>query len=378
MLRFIFATSVLFVSFAAFTGPGSPACLAQEAPSGSARINDEEPLPPDLEKVLRMWADASSRIQRLEGEHTRRVYDYTFQVEKISVGKFFYESPDKGRIDISPADDKLMADLHRARNAGQIAAPKNEKGEMFKLEADKPEKWICDGVRVYEMNVPEKQAHIAQLPPQMQGTNIMNSPLPFLFGMPPEKARERFRLSFTGTFDPSSGFAMITALPRKQEDARNWERADIKLDLKSFLPTAVRIQKTREEIATYSFTNMKINERNWFNLSWINASAEKLFTPDLRDWNVILVGADPVPQPVEVVLPDLTNRSYKEAVAELQKLGLNYDQNDKPKQVLLQPGPVARRADDVYKVESMVPGPGTPLKQVKEVKLVLWNKPQVN
>ena len=62
--------------------PVAPVSRAQvDDPSSRAQVElknehqDVQPLPPELEHLLRDWAASSEKIQRLEGEHLRRVYD---------------------------------------------------------------------------------------------------------------------------------------------------------------------------------------------------------------------------------------------------------------------------------------------------------------
>ena len=60
------------------------------------------PVDPVLDRLLKEWEVASSKIHKIQGEHLRRVYDMVFKVEKVSTGVFYHEVPDKGRIDIEP------------------------------------------------------------------------------------------------------------------------------------------------------------------------------------------------------------------------------------------------------------------------------------
>ncbi|MBC7967037.1 MAG: hypothetical protein H7Z17_14055, partial [Fuerstia sp.] len=135
---------------------------------------DVQPLPPELEQLLRDWAAASAKIQRLEGEHVRRVYDLTYEVEKISQGRFFYETPDKGRINITRYEK--MEIMLEKRASGEVPTKKRKDGKPFEFKSDQEECWSCDGLRVYELDVAQKQARVAQLPADMQGKNIMDSP----------------------------------------------------------------------------------------------------------------------------------------------------------------------------------------------------------
>ncbi|HAD58541.1 MAG TPA: hypothetical protein DCG12_04810, partial [Planctomycetaceae bacterium] len=65
---------------------------------------------------------------------------------------------------------------------------RGEKGQPYELISDIPQRWICDGKQLISIDDKQKEAQIHLLPPEMRGDNIMNSPLPFLFGLPPEKA----------------------------------------------------------------------------------------------------------------------------------------------------------------------------------------------
>jgi hypothetical protein len=77
---------------------------------------DVKPLSPELERLLTDWAASSEKIHRLEGDHLRRVYDLVYEVEKLSQGRFYYETPDKGRINITPVEiTKKMLEQRRVR-----------------------------------------------------------------------------------------------------------------------------------------------------------------------------------------------------------------------------------------------------------------------
>src|SRR4051794_21903026 len=56
---------------------------------------------PEMMQLLKNWEVSTKKIQKLQGEHIRRIYDSVFKVEKLSVGKFYFEAPNKGRMEIS-------------------------------------------------------------------------------------------------------------------------------------------------------------------------------------------------------------------------------------------------------------------------------------
>jgi TIGR03009 family protein len=343
-------------------------------------------LTPALEQLLEHWANASSKIKRLEGTHLRRVYDSVFEVERLSEGHFYYEHPDKGRIDVTPTaiTQKMIAD----RNAPDARVRRKQDGKPYDLVPGKPEKWVCDGIRVFEIDEDKKSAQVAQLPPNMQGASIMDSPLPFLFGMPPEKAKERFHLSFSRPFNPQAGFAYISALPRREQDAASWSKADVILDLKTFLPLAIQLaDPPGTGVTVYRFSDLQVNKSKWIKppSMWF----VKIFQPDLRDYNVVAIDpGQPVktanredgrnnPQPaaprqkLPPVVKNYVGQPYEDAVRDLEQMGLQKAR----KQILIVRGSVASRQQDVFKVQQQSPPAGTPITADTVVTLKLWLKP---
>jgi len=364
----------------------APALSGQE---GRAPVQQQpQPLPPALEQILEHWANASSRIEKLEGSHLRRVYDSVFEVERLSEGQFWYERPDKGRIDVKPT--QVTQSMIDEREVPGAKVRRKQNGKPFDLVPGKPEKWVCDGVRVFEIDEDKKSAQVAQLPPNMQGTSIMDSPLPFLFGMPPEKAKERFHLSFSRPFDPKSGYAYITAKPKRNQDAASWSQADVILNLKNFLPHAIQLKDPPGTgITVYAFQDLKVNPTIWSRkpTTWFT----NFFQPDLRGYNVVNIDAN-APQrppgaqgdkiagrnppagraaPLAPVVQNYQRVHYKEAVAALEQMGLKKDQ----KQILLKQGSPARDPEDIYKVERQQPAPGTKITRDTVVELYLYTKP---
>jgi hypothetical protein len=133
----------------------------------------------------------------------------------------------------------------------------------------------------------QKQARVAQLPADMQGKNIMDSPLPFLFGMPPEDAKRRFEMSLMRPIDPKAGKASLHILPRLPQDAASWASADVILDLKTFLPIAVQlVDPAGTKITVYSFSNLKVNENKFIDSIFDQQDPKTRFTPDLRGFKV--------------------------------------------------------------------------------------------
>ena len=405
--------------------PVRPVTRTQEsdaAPAGGARtqLNNQplnqviKPLDPQLEDLLVQWSKASEGIKRLEGEHARIVYDILSETERRSDGKFYYEKPDKGRIEIVPVEPTPALKKARAREVADAKAQKRKSGvrtkltkddppqptdEPYDLQPDQQELWCCDGQRVYSLDLAKKEALVAQLPADMQGRNIMDSPLPFLFGMPPEKAKQRFELSFSRPFEPQSGKAHLKILPRLKTDASTWIQATVILDLKQFLPMAVQlVDPAGTKITVYSFTNFTVNKPTFLDqLTFKNPKTR--FSPDMREFNVQIVesggpplarAADPKNGPTALREPanprsaanpestgliNVGGVKHNEAVLQLERQGLKRTKDDGTNEILLYAGPPAQKAEDIYTVRSQNPPPGTPLKPGMRVTLEIWNDP---
>ena len=362
--------------------------LNQQAPEMSPELVKE------LDRILEFWSASSEDITRLQGKHFRIVYDTAFEVEKQSEGEFAYEKADKGRLDITPVEvtPQLIAareqEAAKAKAEGRKPSVRVGKdGKPFALVMEQQERWSCDGQRVYSLDMEKKEAIVAQLPADMQGKNIMDSPLPFLFGMPPDKAKHRFTIFFTNSqFDPKSGRAKLTIYPRLPQDATNWRQADVILDLKEFLPTAVQLlDPAGTKITVYRFQDFKKNQNNWVG-PWINANAKTRFTPDLRDFQVQVVGEEK-PEMAEntakppigdglAALVNVSGLNHNDAVKQLERQGLKRVKGDATaNQIVLEAGPAAKNPDDVFTVKSQEPAPGTPVKPGMKVKLTIYTDP---
>ncbi|MEI8017758.1 MAG: hypothetical protein WCH39_06120, partial [Schlesneria sp.] len=228
----------------------SPA--AEKRPRPAPQEPEKEPeidkLDPKLEKILIEWEAHSSKIKSLHGTHTRQEFIKAFSVEKVSEGEFFLETPDKGRIDM----------IAKPVGKGEAASK-----EGYTLEKGSSEKWICTGEEILSFNEDDKTYAREVLPASMRGKNIVHSPLPFLFGMKAEEAKQRFNLrlgQFGKDKDKDIPWVVIYAVPRMDSDRQNYSEAAIKLDLKHYVPLAVRLVDPNGILTVYTFKTVEIND----------------------------------------------------------------------------------------------------------------------
>jgi len=333
-----------------------PKDIANEAPPG---------VDPTLWRVLVFWESHSSKIKRLEGGVVRRTYDIPFKVETMGQGQFFYQSPDNGRLDMNPVPQQKIKALIAKREQPDAPVQRDGNGKPFTLESALAEKWVCDGKQLITVNEDDKSAHIMALPKQLRGQNIMNGPLPFLFGLPPAEALSRFDLKLVKAPTQSKPVAVLTAFPKRQDDQQNWIKATILLNTRTGLPTGIElIAPGKNKRDVYVFADMKVNPVQISRL-W----GQTPFKLNLREYNVKIVDVDAEAPPQKAAqgkVPNLIGLPYQAAQQQLKAAGLTDEQ------ISLQKGPAARNKADKYKVMDQDPPAGTPIKMVKKQKVTLW------
>lgn len=352
------------------------AAFAQQRPvrnSRSFRPVQRADVDPDLWTVLEDWSEKSTGFTRLEGQVLRRTYDTTFAVEQVVRGYFYYEAPDKGRLDLDTVEINQKMLAARQKKGAKV---RRKNGEPFKLETGLSEKWVCDGQRIINIEVDSKSAEVHKLPEELQGRNIMNGPLPFLFGLPPLRAVNRFTLNLIRLPSEQSPFAILKAQPKRPDDASSWQEAEVILDTRTGLPAHVRLLRpSGKQEDVYSFSSLRVNRPGGRIFEFFGRDP---FRVDLRDYQVNLADRDrgaPAERPVErnsstidPVVPDLVGMSHEDAEAALKRLGITR------KQIRKLRGNPAGDPDDVYRVQRQRPEPGEPIDAETRVALYLWTK----
>ena len=231
---------------AALAAPPALAADPQGRPPRPAPANARvETLSPELEATLAAWYEATKTVETLEGSHTEVATVHSPPQETHRNGRFYYAQPDRGRIDLRPGNiDGVTGKAHRG-------------AEPYPVLAGRAETWICDGKRVVQLDEPAKEAVVSDLPPEHRGENIINGPLPFLLGVPPETLKARFRIRFVPGMEPKGdprgwlatpsspkdqrSYVYLELMPRRESDAQNWSKAMVKLSKPDFLPAGVKL-----------------------------------------------------------------------------------------------------------------------------------------
>ena len=129
--------------------------------------------------------------------------------------------------------------------------------EMTIQQDRKRDRWVCDGKEVKAIDDDNQTYEVVQIPPNQRGENIMDGPLPFLFGMPPEKAKARYQFKLLGEDDKNYA---IQVRPKWKQDAVDWTQAELLLTRKTCLPAEVHLHNAAGTSETvYYFSDLQIN-----------------------------------------------------------------------------------------------------------------------
>jgi PASTA domain len=349
----------------AIVPPGLAFAQGKASP-GRVRVAGPARVSPELMQILKEWYANTRKIERLEGYHWKYTYDSTFNIEKRAVGRFYYQSPDKGRIDIQSA--KI--------SAGAKSVRKDKRRKPFTLQADREEKWLSNGKKIYQIDPVNKKAYVYPIPDKAQGRNIMDGPLPFLLGMPPEKALARYRLQIVKDHEGrpwnTKTEVRLKVYPRWKSDAANYREAQVKLNKQNhFLPDAVQmIDPGGNRETVYVFSNMSVNKNaildTIFGRKWweIDLRAYKVEYPTAgRTANT---GGAPKRGLPKDMLPNVAGHTARNAQDRLTKLGLKVEFVN---------GRLASRKEEVGLVESQFPQAYTRFRPGQKVILARYVDP---
>jgi TIGR03009 family protein len=243
----------------------TPSEGSRPAASGADRAPAAEAPPPGfrldarqqkwVDQVLAYWEHRTSKIKTYRCDFRRWEYDPVFgpkdptQAKSISEGRIRYASPDKGLIQVTKT---LHFDGEKAQQG--------DSSPYAVREGDVGEHWVCDGQSVFEFDQHRKMLIETQLPPDMQGSAISESPLPFLFGAKAETIQRRYWVRELPSEGDAPKYYQIEAVPKGRDDTANLRMVQIFLDRQEFLPVGMQIYELNgQSRSSYQFFNRKEN-----------------------------------------------------------------------------------------------------------------------
>jgi TIGR03009 family protein len=234
-------------------------------------------LPPEqvefLGKMLDHWESESQKVNQYVCDFKRYEYDNSvvnyrdpqnqqLAAASIAIGEIRFADPDKGRYETTqiwdftapPKDGQQEAEYKRRnKDPNGKATPDREK-----------ERWICDGRHLYEFDFDNKRLYETEIPKNMQGSGIIESPIPFLFGANKQQILNRYwvRPMMTASDDEYR----LEAFPKRVEDARAYSKIEVYIAKADFLPKAIHVyspqydpQKNNFASRYFAFENRRVN-----------------------------------------------------------------------------------------------------------------------
>ena len=165
-----------------------------------------------------------------------------------ATGEIKYANPDKGLFRV----DSIMFYKGMKEGKPQYGPNPNKFGEY----------WVCNGRELIEYDREAKQCNVQALPPNMQGTQIFNSPLPFVFNLDAEKIKQRYWVKLMKSPKPNT--YLVQAWPKLQEDRAQYKMVQVVLSA-GFEPEVLLMyapnfdQKLAPQWDHYEFTSVKRN-----------------------------------------------------------------------------------------------------------------------
>jgi TIGR03009 family protein len=246
------------------TQPGFERRPATAAGQASASAPGQAPrLPPPfqltpqeqtwLDQVLTAWEKENQKIKTFDCKFRRWEYAPSLARTKeeadnaahVDLGIIKYATPDKGKY-------QVFSTIQFLPDGTEKEVP---------IEANRAELYICDGKAVYVYDPVKKCRHEHQLPPELQGKAIVDSPMPFIFGAEAKKLRERYYMRIVPPSADAKNQIWIEAYPIFQPDAANFHHCLLILETPKLQPMAMMmVLPGGKNRSSYKFYDVVVND----------------------------------------------------------------------------------------------------------------------
>ncbi|MGI9471037.1 MAG: TIGR03009 domain-containing protein [Rubripirellula sp.] len=212
----------------------SPTPDARVAAQGKQPVAPAQPFPPlnanahaQLQEVLAKWEAQSKGMKTLECKFARWHFDMFAAPVGVHAtradGVIKYAAPDKGLFKV----ERLVFFNGMKDNKPQYQEQPGQHGEH----------WVCNGKQLIEFDQGKEECRIQDLPKNMQGEKIFNSPLPFVFNLDAKQIQQKYWVRQVAP--PKPGVVLVEAWPKEQQNRAQYKLVQIALDEKTYLPSAL-------------------------------------------------------------------------------------------------------------------------------------------
>ncbi|MEE2844545.1 MAG: TIGR03009 domain-containing protein [Planctomycetota bacterium] len=245
-----------------------------------------------VDKVLSYWQQRTEKVHLYRTKFQRWQFDTVYgpanTFKTFSTGKIQYAEPDKGLFKVEE-----VLSYHAAVSAAAKPSYKAIPGVHG-------EYWVCDGKSIFEYDYNNQKLIQQILPAELKGKNIINGPLPFLFGANADDIKRRFWVRAI-TSPTAKKEIWLEAYPKSAQDASNYQRIHIIISTEDFLPKGLVIfdrsyvKGKNHSRTVFSFQDRDVNFASTLNK--LNPFYRNFYEPSLPSGWQKVVHAAPTARP---------------------------------------------------------------------------------
>jgi TIGR03009 family protein len=250
----------------------------------------------ELDEFLRRWEQYSLGIKRYDVDFNMFIYDEAIpgsipgKPYKTAFGYFKYIA------------NPLRFVYHVE---GEWIDNKKVKRDEKKNRTILAEKIIIDEKSVFKYEFDAKKVLQVNVPPELIGKGIADSPLPLIFGAKAEDMKKRFSMKIVTAEQNKNTQIWLLAKPLLMEDQQEFSQIELRLDKDSLRAIALKKEDINGKAFTvYMLISPKINDRLTSFLEdikkWFTPAVPDGWTLDVNDWVLEVQMAQ---QPTITVLP---------------------------------------------------------------------------
>jgi TIGR03009 family protein len=204
--------------------------LAQQPPPVQVQPAPQPPADPALDAVLAKWENAMMAVNSFHIDLSRTNLDKAYGTVEKFEGAARFQKPNKALLYLAS-----------------------------KTNANNFEKFVINGLTLYEWAPSVKKVRIHQLPPPKNGQMADNNFLSFIAGMKAADAKQRYAMKMMPPPAGDTYYSYIEILPRDPTDRQDFSRARLVLTISTGLPRQLWFQQPNGNEVTWDFNDVKAN-----------------------------------------------------------------------------------------------------------------------
>jgi len=206
---------------------------SQQAKAAPAKTPEEiAALAKRMDQLLITWEQRSAQVKELDAEFTRKDHSPAWQENTEYKGRALLKSPDLAYLDFLKFDPAEKKHNHH-------------------------ERIICTGKEVFHYQTASRQIFIFPLSAEERSRALEEGPLPFLFNMKADRAKQRYKMQL---LSENAEGAWIDIRPLEKIDQESFSKVYVLLNKAKFLPDQLVIfAPNGTDTQLYKFSSIKVN-----------------------------------------------------------------------------------------------------------------------